>query len=61
MLSFDGRAEKEVKWREKHIRAIKTVAMFAGTEPLVVGSNLSKRICKGRIQVFEFAELIGYR
>lgn len=60
MRSFNGRAEQEVNWRNKHKNAIMTVARFAGIDPLIVGSTLSKKINGGRKQVFERGELVGY-
>ena len=61
MQSFNGRAQKEVAWRNKNWSAIKTVGRYSGLCPMVVGSNLSKKIYGGRVAVYKRGELIGYR
>jgi len=60
LRSFNQRAEREVYWRKKHRTAIATVARFLGSDPLVVGSEMSKKISGGRVKVFERGQHVGY-
>lgn len=60
LRSYNQRAEREVSWRTKHRVAIITVARFLGSNPLVVGAEMSKRIDGGRVRVFEGGHHVGY-
>lgn len=60
LKSFNGRAELEVNWRAKHIRAIMTTAHYSGVNVGVLASEWSKRVYGGRKPVYKRGELVGY-
>lgn len=58
--NFNRMVEREIAWRWLRKDVISTVAKFSGLPPLVVASELSKRIDGGRKMIFVDGEHVGY-